>query len=531
MLAFMCILLTLIVELDLDASQFVNMDETGIFYATIIARVFAKSSAEAKVASNSDECKRLTKVSCQRGDGTILPTLLITKGAPKTREFVQYMHDNDLNPYLFDVEYELEQVKKPNPNHSGDSPSRKRKADEDKTTHVKRDRKGTSTTPAGKLSAPDNTPSKTKNRKAPKQVEDETDDIDGDMDETAAATNVEDGVYFGISPDERRLHDLTVTKGVVSLEKSFSETVFASGVTYTIELINAHAKAAGVNSDKRSPTKTKDRSIPTVALDDKNMPFFVQGFRRAAIDSGNEDEQDKVDQLESMLYKKCPQSIDFKSYFAFQVRKLAKFLPTKVTDILSTLITYDHVKDYISQYIDHPRVVAAFSHTPVEEQVKLTSFYHYKQDNAWATEPSVKFAVENCIAKEMKSTKKPWILMMDNFSAHRKASVTKVVRENGGIVLFFPAYCTSLLQPLDLLTNALLKKYLGRINLTRYNQYKTNKSMPVYLRNHDRQMMNVMYAWSRISTRVVTGGFKLMYKNMKKTFDELSTKSETELSK
>ncbi len=65
---------------------------------------------------------------------------------------------------------------------------------------------------------------------------------------------------------------------------------------------------------------------------------------------------------------------------------------------------------------------------------------------------------EKKIAEEGLSADQKVLLILDNHTTHKDDAFLQILRENGFIIHYLPANCTSKLQPLDLSFNAPLKR-------------------------------------------------------------------------
>lgn len=136
------------------------------------------------------------------------------------------------------------------------------------------------------------------------------------------------------------------------------------------------------------------------------------------------------------------------------------------------------------------------------------------QPKAWTDARVFSEAIANTFTNEGEITNQRSVVLLDNFRAHEHASLIEEINKNNGIVLFLPKNATSLLQPLDLRVNAIFKMYLRYLHIDLHNNATLCGKDGKKLFTNERQMLNVLHAWSLISRSCIYSGFKLMFSNM-----------------
>ncbi|MEL7342722.1 MAG: transposase, partial [Bacteroidota bacterium] len=89
----------------------------------------------------------------------------------------------------------------------------------------------------------------------------------------------------------------------------------------------------------------------------------------------------------------------------------------------------------------------------VLEKIVLSS-----SDKAWMNSSTMKSWITKCLLPH--TQRKPAVLLMDNFSAHKAEDVLNLLEENHVHVVWVPAHCTSVAQPCDVRVNAQFKRAL-----------------------------------------------------------------------
>jgi hypothetical protein len=193
-------------------------------------------------------------------------------------------------------------------------------------------------------------------------------------------------------------------------------------------------------------------------------------------------------------------------------------------DVVKDLHSYVHsfesreeAIDCILRLMEDARVKRYFDLEPPESKPQVAAARSVGQSKAWMTGDIFHGCMES-LFEETKGDQSLRVIIMDNFSGHKKPEISELADENNSVILRPPAHSTCLLQPLDLNTNKPLKENLIDTSIRRANHVVCSELSPEEIKKlFDREdfMAYVFKAMNQVTAESIVSGFKSMFKNLK----------------
>lgn len=524
LLAFGCLLVTLVKEFKLGPDRIVNTDETGITQGCKIPKSYTRGVEAPKLSTTSDVKRRLTAILTIAMNGDFYTPYLIIKGKhdeAKKHNAINYMLNEALDVFKFDSQYTLltrseheereRAIKLMEQMNATGAQTKATGASHNKNTTVLSATSSSNTVlesddDLGFSDSSDNeesdspAPSSRKRRKK----DDEPDDDDYDVcggDDFAPELKVKDGKV--------NLENIFTEDECEAFEKAIKERYLASLALDTSR------------QARHNKNKVINISWSEFPVDDTLFTFFTEILNDVGIEQYNQEYCELASDLESLLLNDANGLEDFLKSFLFQVKKLCPNCPQQVLNILKSITSLPQACEYIINAFNEDHIVNIKEYRDDKPQSKSSDIWLAKHHNAWTTEPTLRECLNTTVFPRTQQLQGEYLYLMDNFSCHRRPDIMKSITTNKGILLFFPANCTSLLQPLDLRPNAHVKQPMTSINGYRHDACEEAGGRIAHLYDRHRMMLNIGYSCNLVSRPVVISGFRLMLENLLSTVTKI----------
>ena len=521
LLAFAFLILKLIKTYKLTPSHFINIDESGVWFSTTPQRGMSlEGEAPAYVPSPGDRM-RITAVLACMWSGVKFPATCIIRSSAQNPSVSRIEFSQTANPHNIttDFTYSLKQDTPILPAHqvaTGQFPPTWRTSVDTRPTP-----------------SPASQPSRKLGKGQPLAEAPAAED-DKKNEENFFYENITDFpqltdtmIEFDEDEDYREWFENKGVKEIVAMGN-----VLVVDVIFPCHILNIveeqffeDLRLAGkglVTTARGRLVKPKNvGELKTIDRRSDVFPVFMGSLKKIVDVVHSETFAKVVHYLESGEVNAPPPQVYSIREIISEAKKLLPGSDALVDTLFKGISTPSELFAEIFALYDSAEVRALLQPGSVSCGVNPTSVYSAQQPNAWITTDIFGAVMEHTIPKQAPEQQAPRFVLMDNCSAHTDTQVMKIIRNKGWRPFYFPAYCTPLLQPVDLCANANFKRNITHLHHSLYNSVLASDTKPDFLLTARRQILNVAYAWNETSTKSVVKGFELMMTNLIGTVHEL----------